>query len=319
MVNNSKYIVRHVPVAPVASTPVLSCSPKMAEEDLPHENNTVRECDICSTPTQRIRHRHFSSLWLRNAIGVEANGTRFLCPSCKSRHLPYLYNRTKLVVADSSLHTFFAPPGHTGRQYDGDLIHTDYITIPGATIDELTRAFSVEYRDFRFPLDVIMVAGYADILEGRSRYAIIESFSQFSRAVLATNSGHDGVNTVAICSLLYPPQLAWFDDNGPLPYHHPGNQLLKLEFLNEAILSLNLDNRVTEFPRLHKYGIRNYTKRYVDSFGQIHNRRIKQHRLDHWLGADPARMLYLVNEQRFKVGAAVNKYFSLRTNWELLN
>ena len=38
-----------------------------------------------------------------------------------------------------------------------------------------------------------------------------------------------------------------------------------------------------------------------------------------WLGDDHARKLYLVNEQKFKVGAAVNKYFSLRTNWELLD
>ena len=198
-------------------------------------------------------------------------------------------------------------------------MHSDYITIPGATIDELTHAFMMEYRDFRFPVDVILVAGYADILDGRSRDAIIESYSQFTRAVLEANSGHTGTNTVAICNLPYAPQLSWFEDNGPLPYNHLGNQLLKLEFLNEAILSLNLDNRITEFPCLHKFGVRNYTKKYVDRYGQTHHRRIKQHRLDHWLGDDPARKLYLVNEQKFKVGAAVNKYFSLRTNWELLD
>ena len=289
----------------------------MEEADLPHRNNTDRECDICSSPNQSIRHRHFSSLWLRKAIGVEDSGNRFLCPSCKSRHIPYLYNRTKVVVSDNFLHTFFAPPGHTGRQYEGDLIHSDYITIPDATIDELTHAFSVEYTDFRFPIDVVMVAGFTDILRGRSRYNIIDSYTRFTRAVLDATSGHAGVNTVAICNLPYPPQLTWFEDNGTMPVHHPGNQLLKLEFLNEAILSLNLDNGITEFPRLHKYGIRNYTRRSVDSYGQTHHRRIKQHRMDHWQGNDPARMLYLISEQRFKVGAAVNKYFSLRTNWEL--
>ena len=93
------------------------------------------------------------------------------------------------------------------------------------------------------------------------------------------------------------------------------NDLLKLEIINECILSLNLDNGITEFPRLHKYGVRNYTKRWIDRYGQEHQRVIKRHRFEHWREEEPARMLHLVNEQRFKVGAAVNKYFQLRTHW----
>ena len=67
-------------------------------------------------------------------------------------------------------------------------------------------------------------------------------------------------NTVVVGELMYAPQLTWFNDNGPLPPNHGGNKLYDIEWLNEAILALNLDNGVTEYHRLYKYGVRNYTR-----------------------------------------------------------
>ena len=50
------------------------------------------------------------------------------CPSCVGPHKPYPEKRIKLVISDSTMHLFFAPPGQTAaNRYDGDQVHTDYI------------------------------------------------------------------------------------------------------------------------------------------------------------------------------------------------
>ena len=275
-------------------------------------------CIICSRNNAPVNHYHFSSKWMREFLGVEAANQHHLCPSCKSRHGPYPYTRAKLVVSDETLHMFFAPPGRTeGSQYQGDLMHVDYLSIPGANLETLTAAFKYEYHDkpFNKPLDVVLIGGYNDIREGSSRTVIMERFRSFCDAVLSV-APKDEVNTVAVSDLMYPPSLAWFPDDGQLPHSHNGNLLHILEWLNEAILSLNLDHWITEFHRLHNYGIRVYTKRGRDMFGQYYERRIRQHRFDHWQGDQRHMKTHLINEQRFRLGAAINKYFSLRTTTE---
>ena len=79
-----------------------------------------------------------------------------------SHHLPYPENRIKIVVSDSTLHQFFAPPGHIAtQQYDRDAMHDDddYITIPGASIDTLSNAFRLDYveKTYSRQMDVVIV------------------------------------------------------------------------------------------------------------------------------------------------------------------
>ena len=292
----------------------------MAERSIDDlEMDYIPRCQICSDEISDVRHRHYSSLWLRSITSVNGS-TRSFCPSCKSRHVAYPYSRHKIIVSDSTMHMVFAPPDHSDSvMYPGDTMHADYLTIPGATIDTLTAAFRKEYcsQPFHLPVDVVLAAGYADILQGRSRQLITESFRSFAAAVLESCTNPRLIeNTVAICDLIYHPQLAWFPDDGPLPENHLGNKLFTLEWLNEVILSINMDNGITEFVRLHKFGIRSGTRRRIDQFGQEHHRQIRAHRFEHWRGGDVTRMLHLNNAQRFKIAAAINKYFSLRTNWE---
>ena len=67
-------------------------------------------CVICSykqeypnNPTS-VHHRHFSSANLCELLGVEQSGLGHFCPSCKSRHRPYLDDRLNVVVSDSTMH-----------------------------------------------------------------------------------------------------------------------------------------------------------------------------------------------------------------------
>ena len=79
----------------------------------PHDGRPHRlKCNICSFSRAPVFHRHFSSLHLRELTGVESTGSAYLCPSCKSHHRPNPEPRTKIVVSDSQLHEFFAPPDH---------------------------------------------------------------------------------------------------------------------------------------------------------------------------------------------------------------
>ena len=204
----------------------------------------------------------------------------------------------------------------TSTTYDGDIMHVDYITIPGAKIDTLTNAFCLDYVSKPHPraLDVVLVAGCNDLLAGRSKQEIMNSFTRFTTSVMNAGPPNSEVkNTVVVGELMYAPQLTWFNDNGPLPPNHGGNKLYDIEWLNEAILALNLDNGVTEYHRLYKYGVRNYTRKHEDKFGNQHHRMIKMHRFEHWREQDPCRMLHLTNEQRYKMGSAINKYFVCRT------
>ena len=276
-------------------------------------------CEICSTDDLPTFHQHFSSLWLRDITGIEDSGRSSLCPSCKRIHPPYPYPRQKMVVSDDLLHMVFAPPDQSVNViYPGDTIHIDYLTIPGATLNELTFAFRKEYceKPLERPVDVVLAAGYNDIIQGHSRQQITDSFRHFADTVLELcKNQHSQRNLVSICDLIYPPQLTWLPDDGPLPLNHSGNKLFTFEWLNEIILSMNMDNGVTEFVRLHKFGIRSCTKRRVDQYGQVFQRRVRAHRFEHWCQGEVTTMLHLKNEIRFKIAAAINKYFQLRTSW----
>ena len=50
-----------------------------------------------------------------------------------------------------------------------------------------------------------------------------------------------------------------------------------------------------------------------DGYGQIHQVVTKSHRWEHWREADPARMLHMRNDRRFKMGKAVNNYLIANT------
>lgn len=277
-------------------------------------------CKICSytQPHPEIKvplyHQHFSSIRLRGLIGVEESNAAYLCPSCKSRHTPYPENRTKIVISDSTLHNFFAPPGHTSTQYEGDWQHVDYITIPGSCLETLFHAFKLDYEAHPRPLDVVVVAGYNDLLEQHSRDFIVAIIKRFARYViqLGIQTHPDTPNTVAIASFMYPPQLSWFRDNGPEPpqFH---NQKDKLDWINGQIDDLNIANGCPEYPGFHKYGMRMVTRKYTDKYGQEHHRVIKKHRWEHWRESERSQKLHLTNERRFKMGKAVNEYFIIRT------
>ena len=281
-------------------------------------------CLICSYtqeyPARQVPvyHRHFSSRRLREMIGVEDKDHPYYCPSCKYQHKPYPNTRIKVVVSDSTLHNFFAPSSHSGSAlYPGDVRHVDYVTIPGADINTLRSAFRLDYMEKlpTKPLDVVLVAGYDDLLEGTNREYIMYEFQKFSDNVKMCGLGlhPDKPNTVAIASLMYPPQIAWFPDNDAFLRPNYDNQLEKIAWLNQKIHLLNMDNGVPLYPRFHTYGVRTATRFEEDELGNLHSYVTKSHRWEHWRNGNRGDMLELKDARRFKMGTAINNYFRINT------
>ena len=220
------------------------------------------------------------------------------------------------MVGDSTVHQFFAPEGYTAAHYEGDLVHVDYLTIKGGYVHELIDAFRAEYEHLQQgkPLDVVLVAGYADLISGHGRDFIHEGFKHFTNHVLAIGDKlcPDTKSTVAIATLMYPPKLAWFRDNGPEPYRYD-NQKEKIYWLNGKIDQINHDNSVPIYPGFHTYGVRVDTITTVASNGEEVKTRTKSHRWGHWLEGPRREKITLAHDRRFKMGKALNNYFIQRT------
>ena len=285
----------------------------------PMEDSNQLRCNICSysqtfpMEPAPVFHKHFSSAQLREILEVEGTGRWFYCPSCKSRHRPYIDERIKVVVSDSTLHEFFAPSSHSLGMYEGDLIHVDYVTIANGTIAELLHAFKLDYIVKRRPklLDVVLVAGYADVVKGHSREFILWGISTFADMVLMENGRRTG-NTFTVASLMYPPRLCWFSDNGPIPYRYT-NHLEKFDWLNAQIHALNAHNNSSSYPGLHSYGTRKSVMTVTDTDGNSQLRHSRTHRWEHWAESARRDKFTLRADRKFKMGKAVNIFFLYRT------
>ena len=297
-------------------------SHQSGRHDRAEQPQDCNKCKICSYtqpyPTEPIPvyHQHFSSLRLRELNGSEISNSRYLCPSCKSHHTPYPEPRVKIVVSDSTLHQFFAPPGHLGTDYSGDIQHSDYITIPEACIEDLVHAFRLDYEQqlHNKAMDVVLVAGYNDLVKGHCREFILHGMKEFASAVkqIGKHIHPDSTNTVTIAGLMYPPRLAWFHDNGKEPVGYV-NRMEKIDWLNQEIKQLNYSNSVPNYPGLRTFGVRKVTRRWLDTYGQEHHREIQKHRWEQWIGSTRSGKLHLTSEMRFTVGRAINNYFITRT------
>ena len=217
-----------------------------------------------------------------------------------------------MLLSDSTLHKFFDPPSPTSTIYEGDTQHVDYVTIPGATLQTIFHAFKTEYSYHTRPMDIFVVAGYNDLVRNISRDVIFDQIKNFTEYVLTLSNEENIANTVTVGTLLYPPQLAWFQDNGPEPVNYI-NQKEKINWINGKIDGLNIENGMQYAVGVHKHGMRVTTRKYVDENGHAQLRHVKRHRWEYWREPVKTNMLHLNNERRYVLGRAINEYFMNRT------
>ena len=183
-------------------------------------------CHICSYAQPRpdkpvkVYHLHNSSRHIRQLMGVEGHEDNplYLCPTCQAPHSVRPTTGLNVCVSTSQLHNFHFP--REDIVVSPDTLHTDWITIPGATIKQLSFAWRIDYHKEPRPQRVLLVAGLNDLIKVGSAEELKESVLDFEEVVRHQNRyhAHLGCNELYVAPLLIPPKLAWFPDNGPMPH-----------------------------------------------------------------------------------------------------
>ena len=163
-----------------------------------------------------IYHRHRSAREVRSLQGAEyAAGNRsYLCPTCQTTHKAEMPYGLDVCVSTSTLHEHYQPR-EPGVICPPDSSHVDWLTIPGAKIEDLLLAWRLDYERSRMPMRVLLVAGLNDLAKGGDYDSITTEMKRFAHVVRHANNYHRGVaNEVAVAPLLPAPKFVWYPDNG---------------------------------------------------------------------------------------------------------
>ena len=152
---------------------------------------------------------------------------------------------------------------------------------------------------------VLLVAGLNDLLKGGNFESVKNELRRFEQEVANQNRYHtDHPNEFTVATLLNPPKMVWFTDNGPPPPGHR-DRGEELHLINDWIDASNTLNGKQCAPRFHTWGTRTTTKE-VD--GVV--REFKTHRWNDWRAAEARDdKLHLSDRMRVKMGRQVIKYF----------
>ena len=80
-----------------------------------HQSSHLPKCVICSQNQLKVRdkrdmfHKHFSSKYARECIGVDQAPGDYFCVTCKAIHSSIQNTRLKICLSTSMLHEFWAP------------------------------------------------------------------------------------------------------------------------------------------------------------------------------------------------------------------
>ena len=275
-------------------------------------------CEICSykqlggQEKKALYHKHFSSKSVREYQGVESVPGDYFCPTCKRVHSS-TKSRLKICLSSSTLHEFWAPREET-LIYEGDSDHIDYITIPGATVLDLIEAWKIEYYDEQRGMDVFIVGGLNNIINGDKPETIMRDFDYLAQLVQhQAHKYHQPIhNSCAIATLIYPPQLCWYPDQGECPPDFL-NHLDDMKWLNYQIERLN-DEAGIKVPNFATLGARVANRTTKDKYGNVMVHHTTTHRYPHWREKNYRWMLHLDDQRKMKMGRQVGRYFKHETS-----
>ena len=270
------------------------------------------KCMICSykQPIDKIPiyHRHSSTRQARVLQGAEhaSRNCTYLCPSCQVPHNAVLDYGLDICLSSSTMHDFHHPRD-PGVVCPPDSSHVDWLTIPGATVEELLFAWQVEYgREVR-PMRILLVAGLNNLIKGGDFESLTTQYKRFGdNASYQSSRFHPGKNnSFAIAPLLPAPKLVWFPDNGPTS---PGyvNRRDEVASINEWIKTFNYKNGIYQVPAFNTLGTRTTKKKLVGG-AQVE---FKTHRWNLWRASEAYEdKLHLVDKERVRMGQYLLKYF----------
>ena len=226
----------------------------------------------------------------------EKSNKDYFCTSCQVSHnarMPYCLN---ICVSTSQLHGFHQPR-EQGVVCPPDTTHVDWLTIPGATISDLLLAWRLDYHREPRPMQVLLVGGLNDLLKGGDFGSVRDQIRRFEFNVNYQNKYHPGLkNEFSVATLLNPPKMVWFEDNGPTPPNHIDRQD-EIVLINDWLDVFNRQNGRQCVPRFN-------------TLGTGTDRVFKTHRWNEWRQSEPRDgMLHLSNKNRVKMGKQLVKFF----------
>ena len=267
-------------------------------------------CNICSfkqsTSLMPVYHRHHSTHQVRVDQGVEyaSKNCSYMCPSCKIQHVAKLPYGLDICISDSTLHNVHYPkePGVNGLR---DTSHVDWLTIPGATVEQLLYAWQVEYANESRPMRLLLVAGLNNFLKGGNIETLTSQIVRFGEKVKYQDIlKPQRSNSFAVAPLLLAPKLVWFPENGN-PSSNYVNRMDEVEDVNNWITIYNMSNNIKNVPDFHHMGTR-LNKRVV--YGV--QTEFKTHCWNQWRASESREnKLHLADFWRVKMGQDVVKYF----------
>jgi hypothetical protein len=274
-----------------------------------YEQN-ARYCRICSEVEHRdlhpmpTYHKHYSDLQSRLNVELNHNG-EYHCGNCRQhRHNYRAGTRFPVLLTSSILAKWRDGKDANGEEYEGDRLHFDSISIPGARFEDLRRAIVAEYGLSEIPLDVLLVAGLNDVSSPATLQECILDLHLLREEVLRIPG-----STFTAARLPYPPSLVAYERQRPGPYHI--NRLNKLSDLNGEIFKLNNlphQHLPTQYaPNFTTWGSR--TTRVDEEEPRQLRQGFVGHRRRAWREARPGDQLHLADHVRRRMGKAVNRFF----------
>ena len=91
--------------------------------------------------------------------------------------------------------------------YKGDVVHIDWLTSPGATIQSLEYMFRLDYHHETRPMDILLVAGLNNVLRGENDDRIMARLHSFYSVVKDQSEKYhpEQPSTFSVATFLYPP------------------------------------------------------------------------------------------------------------------
>ena len=226
--------------------------------------------------------------------------------------------RIPILISGSTVHEHYLEGGYPGDQH-----HVDYLTSPGAKIEDLEHMWRLDYADENKPMDILLIGGLNNF-KNDSVEQMMTKFKNFNNTVMShSDARHPATNasTFRVATLLLAPQFVWFDDNGDMPGYPYVNNMEKMAELNKQITILNnqlfnsqvalyrnMNNGVAgtidKAPLLNRFGVR--TKWIKDKTGEAYH--VTSHRWSHWREKDCHNMLHLSDKLRNKLAQHAAKY-----------
>ena len=153
---------------------------------------------------------------------------------------------------------------------------------------------------------ILLSAGLNDLIQGGTRHTVMDAVRQFKEVIDDQNRYHPNAkNEFAVATLINPPKLVWFSDNGASPIGHI-NRLQEIKDLNDDIIQFNSNNNMWYAPRFQMLGVRK-TKKWYEDGSFIH---FKTHRWEAWRATEPIHdLLHLNDQMRIRMGRGVVRYF----------